>query len=545
MKSILSKFVLLISVCVLSATIFIGVLSIVRFRGSMTEASEKTLNLTCSENAKSLNIIIDRMEKSVEILADYTVTNLTSDTMLKVSDALDGYVRNIETLGRSITEGREGAVGLYVRFSPEVANENAGFYLVKNCESGKFEHYETTAIGNEGDPDFEWYYTPKNTKAAAWISPYTDVATGREVISFVYPMYKQYGNSEPIFLGVAGIDVSFDYFTDIIDDIGIYESGFAFLTDSKLQIVHSKNEFSDENVKAERIDITSVEETEAVYDYTNNGRRMIVTFRSLDNGMCIAATVSHSEIHGDIIMLIIELALITLCFIVIFLYIAFTVAKNIINPLQELNQVAIQVSEGDLDVDFDYHGKDEIATLTQSLKTTVKELKKRIFFTDSLAYQDSLTGLNNVTAYTRDREKYKIYYQDGGLSYALFIIDINGLKMINDTFGHKAGNDLIIQSGKIIGNVFGYENVYRVGGDEFVAFVHGANAESCRTLKASLDEALLGCSNGKIQPSLAIGYALSTNSTDDYEHIFELADEAMYKEKIKIKSNGITSRIIK
>lgn len=544
MKSILSKFVLLISICVLTAAIFIGVLSITRFSISMTEASEKTLNLTCSENAKSLNIIIDRMEKSVEILADYTVTNLTSDTMLKIPDALDGYVRKIETLGRSITEGRDGAVGLYVRFAPEVANENAGFYLVKNCDTNAFEKIDTTSIGESGNPDFEWYYTPKSTGEATWILPYTDSATGREVISFVCPMYKQYGNSEPIFLGVAGIDVSFDYFTGIIDNIGIYESGFAFLTDSNLQIIYSKSEFTDENDKAATIDITSVEESEAVYEYRNNGSLMIVTFRSLDNGMCIAATVSHDEVHHDILLLIIEITLITLCFIVIFLYISFTVAKNIINPLQELSQVAIQVSEGNLDVDFDYQGKDEIATLTQSLKTTVKELKKRISFTDSLAYQDSLTGLNNVTAYTRDREKHKVFYQDGGLSYALFIIDINGLKTINDTFGHKAGNDLIIQSGKIIGSVFGYENVYRVGGDEFVVFVHGANEESCRALKASLDEALLNC-NGKIQPSLAIGYAISCNTSDDYEHIFELADEAMYKEKIKIKSSGITSRIIK
>jgi diguanylate cyclase (GGDEF)-like protein len=178
------------------------------------------------------------------------------------------------------------------------------------------------------------------------------------------------------------------------------------------------------------------------------------------------------------------------------------------------------------------------------LKTTVKELKKRISFTDSLAYHDSLTGLNNLTAYTRDKERLKQRFENEACDYAVFIIDINGLKMVNDTFGHRVGNDLIIESGKAIGSTFGYENVYRIGGDEFVAIIRGATEESCKMLKDNLLR-VLSESEGKIIPALAIGYYICRESKIEYERVFELADEAMYSEKIKLKANGITSRVIK
>ena len=543
MKSILSKLVLLITVCVLSATIFIGALAIVRFNSSMAASSDEILNLTCSENAKSINIMLNRMEKSVDILADYTITNLKSDILLTNSASLSDFERNLESLGISIAEDRDGAVGLFVRFNPEYSNETAGFYLVKNDE-GVFERHDKTPLTNHAKDNLDWYKIPFVTGKSIWIQPYLDSTTGKMLITYATPMYKQFGTDEPIFLGIAGIDISFDYFTSLIDDIEIYETGYAFLTDSNLQVIYSKNAFDGTTSQAGSLDITEVERGEMVFNYHNNERTMKVTFRALDNGMCLATTASDIEVQGEVYMLTIEIILLTACFIVIFLYITFSVAKSIINPLTELNEAAIKVAEGDLDVNFEYEGNDEIGSLTKSLKTTVKELKKRISFTDSLAYHDSLTGLNNLTAYTRDKERLKQRFENEACDYAVFIIDINGLKMVNDTFGHRVGNDLIIESGKAIGSTFGYENVYRVGGDEFVAIIRGATEESCKVLKETLLRALTE-GEGKIIPALAIGYHICHESKIEYERVFELADEAMYSEKIKLKANGITSRVIK
>ncbi len=116
--------------------------------------------------------------------------------------------------------------------------------------------------------------------------------------------------------------------------------------------------------------------------------------------------------------------------------------------------------------------------------------------------------------------------------------------MVNDTFGHKVGNDLIIASGKVIGSMFGYENVYRIGGDEFVAIVYGADEEGCIALEAELNEALMQ-NGGKIAPSLAIGFAVCSDGCGDFKQVFERAGGAMYKNKLAMKAKGITSKVLK
>ena len=97
MKSIFSKLVLLIIICTLASTLFIGGLAIWRFQSVMTQTAADTLNLTCSENQKKLNINIDRIEKAVNILAVYTEENLESIEKLSDTEYLDTYTKSLQS----------------------------------------------------------------------------------------------------------------------------------------------------------------------------------------------------------------------------------------------------------------------------------------------------------------------------------------------------------------------------------------------------------------------------------------------------------------
>ena len=430
-----------------------------------------------------------------------------------------------------------------MRFNPDISNPTAGFYSVKNEETGVYEDREKTDLSlyEVGDTEnLGWYWEPVTGRKSMWIAPYQNPDTGYYIQSYVVPIYR---NSTLI--GVTGLDIEMSYLTDLVDGITVYETGFAFMTDSALNVIHSKHSFDEiaEN-KPDYLDIANVEEREAVFSFVHCNQSMNVTFRQLDNGMCLAVTVPTLEVQKDIIILVVEVIMLAVCFIVIFLYIGIQLARNIASPLGELNKAAQRVAAGDLDVYYEYESEDEIGTLSKSFAATVKELKKRINYTDSLAYQDSLTGLNNATAYTRDSDRIRKKLQDAAKDYAVFIIDINGLKMVNDTFGHKVGNDLIIASGKVIGSTFGYENVYRIGGDEFVAIVYGAGEAGCIALEAELNEALMQ-NDGKIAPSLAIGFAVCSDGCEDFEQVFERADGALYKNKLAMKAKGITSKVLK
>lgn len=103
-----------------------------------------------------------------------------------------------------------------------------------------------------------------------------------------------------------------------------------------------------------------------------------------------------------------------------------------------------------------------------------------------LAYTDSLTGVKNKRAFTEAQESIQIDITAGTLSeFGIVVFDLNGLKMVNDTKGHDAGDVFIKDSCHIICESFKHSPVYRIGGDEFVAFLKGedyANREKLLNL---------------------------------------------------------------
>ncbi|MBN7774122.1 GGDEF domain-containing protein [Clostridium aminobutyricum] len=156
-----------------------------------------------------------------------------------------------------------------------------------------------------------------------------------------------------------------------------------------------------------------------------------------------------------------------------------------------------------------------------------------------LAYLDSLTQLGNRTAYEEILETYQRNL-DGIQKIAIFIADINGLKSINDTFGHSVGDIAISQSGAAIRDVFGrWGKAYRIGGDEFCMICENLTNEKCESLclalKKEMETAKIGSYGSRqIAVQLSLGYAFYDHSETRIFSIQELvkrADNAMYSHK--------------
>ena len=118
----------------------------------------------------------------------------------------------------------------------------------------------------------------------------------------------------------------------------------------------------------------------------------------------------------------------------------------------------------------------------------------------------------------------------GKASFAIGIFDINNLKQINDLCGHETGDRIIIQAADALTEVFGRENVFRIGGDEFVAVVEDADREQVARLGAQLQETILGLNRRPVHPQaeLAVskGFAVFDPHSDaDYLALFRRADQ--------------------
>ncbi len=160
-----------------------------------------------------------------------------------------------------------------------------------------------------------------------------------------------------------------------------------------------------------------------------------------------------------------------------------------------------------------------------------------------IANRDSLTGVKSKHAFSVEEERIDREIELGEAApFAIVVFDVNGLKKVNDTRGHQAGDEYLCQSCKMICNVFSHSPVFRIGGDEFAALLTGRDylrrgeliqeLHNISTVHIGTDEAIVSCGLAEY------------NSEQDHclRDIFERADAIMYKDKMLLKSLGAVTR---
>ena len=546
MKSIQTKIILLILLVIVVTSSVIGGAGIINSQIAIDNDSVQIMNLLCGEKAQELNSTLGRIEQSVEILGEYATANIESYERLTSDDNYRAeYNKAIENLGMTAVEKTEGAIAVYLRFSPDSFSSCEGFFQVKNSETGSFEPYELTDFSKYDPDDVEhlgWYYIPVNARRAVWLAPYYNKNVDILMISYVEPIF--FGGE---IIGVVGMDIDFEYISAFIDSITVYETGYAFLTDSKLNIVYHKDG-AELSVRELSVELGSeadgaITGSDKLYDYNWNGSEKRLVLRSLNNGMCLAVTAPVSEIDSGKNCLINQIAFFILGMAAIFIVVSAAIARSLVSPLMELNEAAKEIAGGNLDVKLTTKSKDEIGTLTESFRETADKLKEQMDYINSLAYTDSLTGVNNNTAYKRDVTNLRGEISGGTARFSLAVIDVNGLKQINDSYGHEYGNILISDTATVAAMVFGKENVYRIGGDEFAVLMKDTTRDECRELADKFHEELRS-DEGSVSVAAAIGIAEFTSADGSYEEVFRRADEEMYHIKAEMKKNGECSRVV-
>ena len=157
------------------------------------------------------------------------------------------------------------------------------------------------------------------------------------------------------------------------------------------------------------------------------------------------------------------------------------------------------------------------------------------------AFRDSLTNLKNAASYRHYLFKLDERIADGRSEFGVVVMDVTGLKNVNDAYGHDAGDRLLILAAKYICDVFKHSPVFRVGGDEFVAILEGEDYANRLVLVESF---LLGMSklrlfvgDGEVPVEIAIGLAIHKEEKEMlYADVFKLADRRMYEHKKSQKS---------
>ena len=124
------------------------------------------------------------------------------------------------------------------------------------------------------------------------------------------------------------------------------------------------------------------------------------------------------------------------------------------------------------------------------------------------------------------------------LPFAIAVCDLNDLKKINDTKGHKAGDEYIRSSAKLLCDIFDHSPVFRIGGDEFAIFLSGDDYTSRNELISRLHSRVMTNLSKHSGPVIAVGMAeFKPDSDTNVSDIFDRADHLMYDDKWKLKNN--------
>jgi diguanylate cyclase (GGDEF)-like protein/PAS domain S-box-containing protein/putative nucleotidyltransferase with HDIG domain len=171
----------------------------------------------------------------------------------------------------------------------------------------------------------------------------------------------------------------------------------------------------------------------------------------------------------------------------------------------------------------------------------VTEKREAIRDIEYLSYHDKLTGL-----YNRRYFEEEINRLDTGRNLPLTIVmgDANGLKLINDSFGHATGDQLLQKAANAIKNGCRSDDIIaRMGGDEFVALLPNTNKEEAEVIINRIRENLLEDKLNNLPISVSFGHATKEDIDQNIQEILKTTEDDMYKQKL-YESSSMRSRTV-
>lgn len=548
MKSIRAKIIGLILISVILCTLLITKAGMESTKTIIDHNSVQNMNLLCREQGLLLDNIFGRLEQSVDVIKYNALIEPEVFNLISNETKREAYLNKLKPILVSTAGSSPGAVATYIRFNPELAPSDSGLFYSKIEDSEEFEWLPPTDILAYDKHDAEhvgWYYTPVEKGEPIWMEPYYNKNNNIYMISYVEPIY-QNGH----LIGIVGMDIDFSDIVELIDEITLYENGYAYLADENGNIIyHPHSEMiqymmSEEGAWEKNSKYLAGESSSSqLYDYSLNGQAKRMAFCTLRNNMRLIVTAPTKEIDAKLWELKGFIAIAVNVVIIISVVIAVLISGTMTRPLRSLTEAAKQVSAGDLNVTITNKSQDEIGVLSRVFQQMVDSMRVYLEHTSERAYIDSLTGVKNRNAYDErmDALMSQLKKEQNHDGFGIVVCDINNLKYINDHFGHDFGNSLIINSCKLICQVFMHSPVYRIGGDEFVVLLLKDDLKNVDSLMEDIYRRMKESMENKSpdeQLSIAVGVAIyDPEAGDDYRSVFKRADEDMYQRKIAMKKN--------
>jgi diguanylate cyclase (GGDEF)-like protein/PAS domain S-box-containing protein len=169
------------------------------------------------------------------------------------------------------------------------------------------------------------------------------------------------------------------------------------------------------------------------------------------------------------------------------------------------------------------------------------EKKQKLDQIEYLSYHDQLTGLYNRRFYEEELSRMDT---PRNLPFSLIMGDVNGLKLVNDSFGHVMGDELLKKAAKTIVKACRADDVVaRLGGDEFVVLLPKTDQLEAEEIINRIEELAKAEKVGTVELSISFGFETKFNEEEDIQRIFKRAEDYMYRRKLT-ESLGMRNKTV-
>ena len=178
-------------------------------------------------------------------------------------------------------------------------------------------------------------------------------------------------------------------------------------------------------------------------------------------------------------------------------------------------------------ITFDQQGKPHSLIGTIQDVTDRKLAEEKIVY---LSYHDQLTGLSNRRFFEQALIRLDVA---GNYPLTLVMGDVNGLKLINDSFGHVTGDELLIKVAQVLREACrGDDIIARLGGDEFVILLPNTDTAGTEQILKRVTALAIEARVGSIELSISFGYETKRYEEEHIHELFKRAEDHMYKKKL-------------
>jgi diguanylate cyclase (GGDEF)-like protein len=366
-------------------------------------------------------------------------------------------------------------------------------------------------------------------------------------------------------IGYVISTINISYFDKLLSSITIGETGYGILLDASGKILYhpdsSQIAGSINSTKLSSI-VTNYNKgfanssgtLECIYDNTKQTYAYSI-LPELDYVLLVTQDISEIRSLTTIMLSILFIiCAVLMTFIILF---ANTLAKRFSAPIISLRDAMRTASDGNLTVQSNIKSKNELgelsknfnkmlhiiktnyedlASMHEELLSNEEQLRSNYDHIEFLAYHDILTNLPNKLAFLDYVNAALASFAMEGKSHAVYFVDLDNFKTVNDTLGHEYGDTLLVKTAQILSSIIdGNGMLARAGGDEFLIFKEDIPSQEAAVNFASW---IIDCFRNPLDlggeivyVSMSIGIAVYPENGLSPNALIKNADIAMYKSK--------------